>query len=202
MLKKRYIYASLLAGLVFLILYLILNFNILISLILTILTYIGGILFYKEKDVRKYDPNLIMHYCYLISKLYNYTNSIEDEIVNKNIKEITDEAEKIIIMLEQKPNKVTQVYDGFDYYLPLSIKVMEHYVYLKKKSNLTNKEKGFMLQINVFLDNIEKEISKLLENMNYTRMLDINSRIEIFKKGNEIVNSKEVLEEVHEIEGR
>ena len=31
-----------------------------------------------------------MHYCYLISKLYNYTNSIEDEIVNKNIKEISN----------------------------------------------------------------------------------------------------------------
>lgn len=187
MFKKRYVYAAILAGLLFIILYLFLDFNILVCLLLTILTYIGGIFLYKEKDIRKYDPNLIMHYYYLISKLYNYTNFIKDKNINKNIIDITEESEKIISMLEQKPNKVTQVYDGFDYYLPLSIKIVDHFVYLKDKENLTNIEKKFMENINNCLDNLELEIKKLLENMNYTKMLDIATRIEMFKKGNKIV---------------
>ena len=200
MLKKRYLYSSFLAGLLFIILYLLLDFDILISLILTILTYIGGIFFFKEKDIRKYDPNLIMHYCYLISKLYNYTNFIKDEKINKNIVDITKEAEKIISMLEQKPNKVTQVYDGFDYYLPLSIKIVDHFVYLKNKEKLTDIENKFMNNINVCLDNLELEIKKLLENMNYTKMLDINANIELFKKSNEIV--EEDIEKRSNDEGR
>ena len=43
-------------------------------------------------------------------------------------------------------------------------------------------------QINTTLDYIEKEIDKLLENMNYTKMLDINASIEMFQKAN---NKKE-----------
>ena len=187
--KKRYIYASLLASLLFLILYVFLNFNVFISLLLTIFSYIGGIFFFKEKDIRTYDPKLLMHYCYLISKLANYTNKIEDSNINKNIKDITKEAEKIIVMLEQKPSKVTQVYDGFDFYLPLSIKVVDQYIYLKNKETLTKEETKFINEINICLDNIEIEIKKLLENMNYTKMLDINSSIDLFKSGNQILEN-------------
>lgn len=186
MFKKRYIYASFLAGLLFIILYLVLDFKLLISLLLTILSYIAGIFLYKEKDVRKYDPNLIMHYCYLISKLNNYINQINDEQIKKNIEDITKESEKIIVMLEQKPNKVTQVYDGFDYYLPLAINIIDHYTYLQKKETKTNDENNFMKEINSILDNLEREIAKLLENMNYTKMLNINNSIELFEKGNRI----------------
>lgn len=202
MIKKRYIYSSFLAGLLFILLYLFLNFNILLCLLFTFLSYIGGLFFFKEKDIRKYDPNLIMHYCYLISKLYNYTNFIKDEKINKNIEDITKESEKIITMLEQKPNKVTQVYDGFDYYLPLSIKVVDHFVYLTGKETLTDIEKDFMDNINSCLDNLELEIKKLLENMNYTKMIDITTRIEMFKKSNKIADENIIEKRSNNVEGR
>ena len=188
MLKKRYIYAPLLASIAFILLYLVLDLNVFICLILTAITYIGGLLLFKEKDIRKYDPNFIMHYCYLISKLSNYTNMISDENVKNNINDITIQSEKIINMLEQKPNKVTQVYDGFDYYLPLCIQIVEQYIYLSKKDDLTNDENSFITDINKCLDGLENEFSKLLDNMNYIKMLDINSRIELFKKGNSFIN--------------
>lgn len=187
--KKRYLYSSILASVLFLVLYIILDIHFLISIPLTIGAYIGGILFFKEKDVKTYDPNVIMHYCYLISKIVNYSNLIEDKNISKEIKDISDEAEKIIVMLEQKPNKVTQVYDSFDYYLPLVIRVIEQYIFLLKKDNLSNEETKFMNNIVSFCDSIEIEIKKLLENMNYTKMLDINSSIEVFKHGNKLVDT-------------
>jgi hypothetical protein len=181
--KKRYIYASLLSVLLFIILYVVLDFNVIISIILALVTYVGGIFFFKEKDVRKYDPNLIMHYCYLISKIDNYTNLIEDDKVDKDIKDISVKSEKIVNMLEHKPDKVTQVYDGFDYYLPFTIKILEQYVLLQSTEGHNNDdEKKFIKEINTTLDYIEKEIDKLLNNMNYTKMLDVNASIEVFKK--------------------
>lgn len=188
--KKRYIYASLLSGLFFIILYVVLNFWLIISLLLTVGVYIGGIFFFKEKDVRKYDPNIIMHYCYLISKLVHYSEMTDDKVLSKNIKEITDEAERIIVMLEQKLNKVTQVYDSFDYFLPLTIKVVEEYQGLKNKEKLSAEELKFMNNSLKYLDNIELEFKKLLENMNYTKMLDINSSIEIFEDKNNLFHKQ------------
>lgn len=198
MYKKRYIYSSFISIIFFIILYVILDFHLLVSLIFTILSYIGGIFLYKEKDIRSYNPNLLLHYCYLISKIDNYKSSINEEVVKRNIEDITKSSEKIVAMLEQKPTKVTQVYDGFDFYLPITINVLEQYVYLTKKEKLTKTEDKFLKEINLCLDNIEREINKLLENMNYTKMLDINSRIEIFKNDNKIVNNKKIKEGVNE----
>lgn len=185
--KKRYILSALVSALFFTILYVVLKFNILIALILTFACYFGCILLFKEKDVRKYDPDTIMHYCYLISKISNYANYIDDKMIVGNINDITREAEKIIVMLEQKPAKVTQVYDGFDFFLPNVIKVIEQYIYLMKQKKLKDPEKEFLGQVNNFLDNVETEMVKMLDNMNYRKMLDINSSIEVFKKGNDLV---------------
>lgn len=188
--KKRYIYSAYLASIVFIILYVFLSFPLLVTLPIIAITYIGGIFFFKEQDVRKYDPKIIMHYCYLISKINNYSNLIKDKKVQKDIKDISTKSEKIVVMLEQKPNKITQVYDSFDFYLPQTIKILEQYVSLNDKEKLTAAEKKFQIEINQTLDYIEAEIDKLLENMNYTKMLDINASIEMFQKANNKVNQK------------
>ncbi len=188
--KKRYLYSSILSAILFIILYLLFDFNFFICVILAIVTYIGGILLFKEKDVRKYDPNIIMHYCYLLSKIENYSSLVKDEEVQKNIKDVSTKGERIVVMLEQKPNKVTQVYDAFDYFLPLCIKILGQYVELEKKEELNKDEKKFVKDINETLDYLEKEIDKLLENMNYTKMLDINASIEVFKKHNDGLEAK------------
>ncbi len=188
--KKRYIYSAYLASAFFIILYILLSFPLWITLLITAVVYVGGIFLFKEKDVRKYDPNIMMHYCYLISKIDNYTNLIKNRSVKKDIKDITEKAEKIVVMLEQKPNKITQVYDGFDFYLPQTIKILDQYQMIEETEKKSEQEKKFGEQINTTLDYIEKEIDKLLENMNYTKMLDINASIEMFQKANNKIETK------------
>jgi len=188
--KKRYLYSAVVSSLLFIILVLFLNFNIFISIILVAVTYLGGIFLFKEKDVRKYDPNIIMHYCYLISKIDNYTNLVKNKKLCKDIKDVSTKAERIIIMLEQKPDKVTQIYDGFDYFLPFTIRILEQYVSLEQVEKKNKAEIKFIDEINETLDYIEKEIDKMLENMNYTKMLDINASIEVFRKHSDKLEQK------------
>ena len=196
--KKRYIYSACLASVFFIVLYVLFSFPIYLAIPITVLAYVGGIFFFKEKDVRKYDPNAIMHYCYLISKIDNYTNLIKDKNVKKNIKDLSQKSEKIVVMLEQKPNKITQVYDSFDFYLPQTIKILDQYISLSDKEKLSAQEKKFMDEFNQILDYIEQEIDKLLENMNYTKMLDINASVEMFKKSHsKIVENVEEGSEEH-----
>ena len=184
--KKRYMYSCVLSIALFLITFIILDIPIYISAPLAIITYIAGILIFKEKDIRTYDPKIIMHYAYLISKIDNYINIVKDKTVKKNIKDISSKSEKILIKLEQKPSKVTQVYDAFDFYLPFAIEMIEHYISLEEQEKLTAKDQKYIEEINDKLDYLEGAIDKLLDNMNYTKTLDINSSIEILKKDSSI----------------
>ena len=188
--KKRYIYSAYLASVFFIVIYVLLSFPLIIALPIVAVVYVGGIFLFKEKDVRTYDPDIMMHYCYLISKIDNYSNLVKNKTVKKDIKDISTKSEKIVTMLEQKPNKITQVYDSFDFYLPQTIKILDQYVSLESTEKKTDAEKKFLDEINQTLDYIEAEIDKLLENMNYTKMLDINASIEMFQKANKKVAEK------------
>ena len=55
---------------------------------------------------------------------------------------------------------------------------------------MTKEEEKFCKDINETLDYIEKEVDKLLDNMNYTKMLNIQDSIEIFKKNKGYVEEK------------
>ena len=61
-LQKRYTLAAILSGISFIIFYLILNLYLYISLILCTIVYIGGIFYFKDKDIRVYDATAIARY--------------------------------------------------------------------------------------------------------------------------------------------
>lgn len=180
--QKRYIYAGLLGGFIFTIFLLIFNLDYLFSLLLAIVGYIAGILLFKEKDIIIYDPKLIMQYSFEASKLLNYTNHTNDDNLRDDIKQICMISEKLLTILEQKQNKVTQVYHFFDYYLKLSLKIMSQYKVLIQKDNLNDKENTSLKNIPSYVKDIRKQFEKQLENMYHTKMLDMEAEIKLFKK--------------------
>ena len=78
-LQKRYIYAALLAGIAFMVLYTMMDFKILVSLILAIAIYIAGIFMFKSVDVITYDGRAISRYYFEMSKLNDYKTKIKDK---------------------------------------------------------------------------------------------------------------------------
>lgn len=180
--QKRYVYAALVAGVVFLLIYLMLDFSLLISLLLTILIYIGGIFFFKEKDVREFNADDINRYYFQTSKILSYKDRIDDIELKEDIEFISDVSSKILSSLTQKPKKVTQVYNFFDYYMNLVIKMLEKYVYLKTKTEYSDIEKTFLDRINIYFENIKQQFSRQLDNMYKTQRLNMQAEIEAFEK--------------------
>lgn len=180
--QKRYIYSGLLSGIFFAICYVIIDIGILWSLLVTIFTFISGILIFKEKDIILYDPNRIMDYYYKTSKLLNYSNYIDDKKINDYIKSITKVSEQILKILEQKPKKATQVYNFYDYYMDLTLKIVNKYMQVKEI------DKGYVSKVDDYLYNINQSFEKQLNNMNQSKQLDIDKEIKIFEK---IVNIDE-----------
>lgn len=180
-LQKRYFYAAGLGALGFLVSYLIIDLGLIFSIFLTILIYIAGIFIFKEKDIREYDADDINKYYFQTSKILSYKNRLKDKEMLETVGSISDISSKILSALTQKPKKVTQVYNFYDYYMSLVLKLLDRYAYLEKKKDKTDTENKFLEKCETYLINIENEFKKQLDNMYKTSELDIEKEIKLFE---------------------
>lgn len=180
--QKRYLYSGLVSGIFFIIVYGIMNFNLFVSLILTVCLYIGGILLFKSKDIRVMDAQTIEHYYFWASKCANRASLTNDVEIKETVEKITTYTDEIIVSLSQRPKKVEQVFDFFDYYIDITYKILYRYNSLKNNSNLTKKDQEFLDNTKKYLNSIQEAFKKQLLNMTEARMLDIESEIRMFEK--------------------
>lgn len=194
--QKRYIYAGILGAITFIILYLIINFNVIVSLFLATIMYLGGIFLYKEKDVREYNPDDINRYYFEASKISNYKNHIKDEEINKCITEIVDISSKILSALTQKPKKVTQVYNFFDNFMPFTNRLLNRYTSYKLKDNINDKEKLIVDNTLNFLIQTKEKFQTQLDNMYKVNQIDVKKEFELFKN---VLNLEDLEDEEGEV---
>ena len=179
--QKRYIYASLFSSLIFVILYAFLKVNIFFSILLTAVSYIGGILLFKKEDIRELSSESINNYYYVASKLQNEANKTNDEEIIKIVDEISTLTDTIIVSLSQRPRKVEQVYSFFDYYLDIAYKILYKYNYEKEESKISK-------NITNYLESILEAFRKQNKNMQESRIIDIETEIKMFEQANGISN--------------
>ena len=180
--QTRYLYSAITASIFFVLCYLILNFNIFITIILTALIYVGGIFLFKEKDIREFSEEYVNNYYFLASKTKNQTTNIKDEKIVKDVEEISELTNEILISLRQRPKKVEQVFDFFDYYLDATYKILYKYNLLIEKENKTEEDNNYIKEVPNYITNIKESFQKQLSNMQEAKMLDIDTEIKIFEK--------------------
>lgn len=180
--QKRYIYSSITSALFFIVSYGILDINLLISIVLTGLIYFGGVFLFKTKDIRTLNSEDINNYYFYASKCANRAASIDDALIKEIVEKITLYTDEIIVSLTQRPKKVEQVFDFFDYYLDITYKILYRYISLTNQKNLTEKDKNFLENTKEYLRNICSSFERQLSNMREARMIDIESEIRMFEK--------------------
>lgn len=180
-LQKRYLYSALLSAAFFIVIYGLINFNIFISIFLTAVIYLGGIFLFKEKDIRVMDAENVNNYYFMASKCANIASSIEDEEIKEYVDKIAVYTDEILVSLTQRPKKIEQVFDFFDYYLDMTYKILQRYVLSLKHENKTKKDDKFLTNTRDYIKKIVENFEKQLNNMKEARMLDIESEIRIFE---------------------
>lgn len=180
--QKRYIYSGFVSALFFIVSYGVLDINIIISIILTILIYLGGIFLFKTKDIRTLNPKDIDNYYFWASKCANRASNIDNKEIKEIVEKITVYTDEIIVSLTQRPKKVEQVFDFFDYYLNITYKILYRYNLLLSQKNITEKDKKFLEDTIEYLKNICSAFERQLSNMKEARMIDIESEIRMFEK--------------------
>ena len=160
-LQKRFIYAVIPAVIVFIILYLILDFYLWISLLIAIPAYLAGIFLFKSKDLRDYDPKALARYQYEMSRLNTYKEKIDNKDTRARLTNIVETCQKLCKYLNTKPENATQIYNALDYYLPFINERIIEYNTVEDLEEKTFVENKLILKFNVYMREIEQECNKL-----------------------------------------
>ena len=189
--QKRYIYAAFLASIFFLIIYLLVKINIIISIFLTIAIYYGGILLFKEEDVREFNSENINNYYYLASKVQNEGEKTKNKEIISICENIGKNTDSILVSLSQRPRKVEQIFSFFDYYLDIAYKILYKYNNISGNKDIKESEKKYKENTKDYLQKILDAFEKQSKNMQEAKMLDIDTEIKIFEKTSGI--NKEII---------
>ena len=182
--QKRYIYSAILASVFFVVIYGILRVNLVIGILLTVVIYLGGIFLFKKDDLRTLDAESVNNYYYLASRVQSQANLSKNEKMMKTCEGISKYTDDILVSLSQRPKKVEQVFDFFDYYLDISYKILYKYNFIQKNEDYKDDE--FIKNAEENLNKILSEFKKQYKNMQEAKVLDIETEIKMFQQSSGI----------------
>ena len=134
MLKKKYIYSCALGGAFFAVPYLALGIGVLPAALIGVGAYGAGVLLFNDKttidisnDISLGDKATLNEAKELIKKMNDVIYKLEDKELVDNAKQIYLTSTKIIETIEKKPNKLKSARNFLNYYLPVTLKILEIY---------------------------------------------------------------------------
>ena len=184
--QKRFILSALVCGIAFILFYIVFDFYLLVSLLLSIVIYVGGVFLFRGKDMRLYDVQAISKYYFEMSKLNDYKEKIKDKNIRNKLAKIVNVSSKITKYLETKPNNATKIYNFLDYYLPFTTKIVTKYIEAESKDEKTFVENKLILKMSVYIKEVEHECDRLLEEIVKSKDKELDFEMKIFEKTSDI----------------
>lgn len=127
---------------------------------------------------------------------------IDDDGIKKNLKEINDTVDKIIKTIEKNPEKEKKLKNFFDYYLPVTIKLVDRFDEIEDQNISSKDSKKFYENTSKTIEEIDSVFKKFLNSLYESDMLDTNVEIKVLnsmlKSDGLDSNSINVKEDKHE----
>lgn len=112
-----------------------------------------------------------------ISKMIS---KIEDESLQKQIKEISETVAKIIDTVEKKPEKYQKTDNFFDYYLPVTHNILNRYDEIENQRLNSSESKRFMQQTQSMIEKINEAFKNQLSNLYQSDIVDTDAEMKVF----------------------
>ena len=104
---------------------------------------------------------------------------IEDEKIKKKLKEINETVTKIIKTIEKNPEKKKKIKNFFDYYLPVTVKIVDRFDEIENQKISSKDSKKFNESTSETIEEINDVFKKFLNNLYESDMLDTNVEIKV-----------------------
>ena len=183
---------TLIAIIIFILLFTILEINIIISGILAMLIYIGSALLFapnnklvllgiKDSNKQKEYMNLLDNGYDNYEKIINIKNQITKPHIKQECNDIIGKISKILKYLEKHPKKIGESKKFFAYYLETIYKIVNSYfeissqnIHTKEIEDVISKTEKTLVMINKSLDD---QFTKMIQN----DALDLDTEIDFLK---------------------
>lgn len=186
--KNKYILSGIVGGVFFAVPYLALSIGIVPSLITSGLAFTATSLITKENKIDNLGSknldvykNLLENSKKYIVEIQNIIPSLEDQTIKQNVEEISNTSSKIISRLQKNPEKISQSTNFLNYYLPITLKILNKYNEIED-GNLTSKESKMMMKrVLSLIEKIKNAFNTQLNNLYSTDVMDINAEMKVFE---------------------
>ena len=164
--------------------YLLLALPLVPSLAIGASAFVAGELVLKKSKKSLKESNINLYQTLENAKKQNkhildMTKYIEDENINKNLKEINTTVNKIIKTIEEKPSKEKKIKNFFDYYLPVTVKLVDRFDQIENQKLSSSETKKFNENTSKMIEEINDVFKKFLNNLYESEMLDANVEIKV-----------------------
>lgn len=186
--KKGYIYSAILGGAFFAVPYLALGVELLPSLAICAAAYGAGTLIFRDKKNVDYSIDKTNLYDVLkqakerTAEINNISKLLEDRQLVENVKQICDTSNKIIDALSKNPNKLNQANNFLNYYLPVTIKILQRYDEIENQRLNSEESDKFMKSVRDMTEKIVDAFKVQLNNMYQSEMIDTDAELKVFEQ--------------------
>ena len=183
--KNKEIISAGLGGVFFAVPYLALSIPIWPSLLIGAAAFGAGELVFGETKLTLRDTNRSLYDMLEKSKKQNkhiidMIPLIEDEKIRKQLNEIHDSVSKIINTISKNPEKAKMADNFFDYYLPITIQLIDRYDEIENQKLTSEESNAFFRSTNKMIGEINKAYKKILDNLYRKEIVDMDAEMKVF----------------------
>lgn len=187
--KKKYIFSGLIGGGFFAASYLLLNLGLAPSLITSVAALgASSLIFKSDYDLDDLGIDNAKEYLELlqeseknVTKLKQMKDKIQNTDIRGKIININKTTDKIIKVLHKKPDKISSASKFLNYYLPVTIKILERYDEIEEQNLTSSSSRDFENKVNQMISNIEIAFDNQLNNLYNEEFIDTNAEIKVFE---------------------
>ena len=182
--KNSEVASAVIGGAFFAVPYLALAVPILPSLAIGTCAFVAGELVLRKEVPKLKETNLSLYNTLEKAKKQNkhileMVPMIESEDITNNLKEINESVNKIIKTIEKHPEKEKKLKNFFDYYLPVTVKLVDRFDEIENQKISSSDTKKFYETTSKTISEINDVFKKFLNNLYEADMLDANVEMKV-----------------------
>ena len=112
--------------------------------------------------------------------ILNMIPRLEDETLKKQLNEIYDSVSKIISTISKHPDKAKKDDNFFDYYLPITVKLIDRYDEIENQKLSSKESEKFFDSTNKMIDEINRAYKKILSDLYRKDIVDMDAEMKVF----------------------
>ena len=106
--------------------------------------------------------------------------NIESKNIRENLTEITSCVEKIINKIEKEPNKIKNIDNFFDYYLPITVKIVDRYDDIENQNLSSKDSKKLISDTDKMITKINVAYKNILDKLYQSEIIDTDVEMKVF----------------------